>query len=181
MPAGPLETFGERQAGRACSWSEARFGRGGYTFRNIPAASMLSTDGFVLVHGCIERVAEPSNWSHRDGGKYDQLVTVDPEEVEQEYDCESMHTIVILPGGRGRNRRFYCHNLAADWGDRGASVKHLGLNREGQPECPGYYMRFISRAYHIDVHPERAETTADDAAMDVDDAEQADGDGGSSR
>ena len=40
---------------------EARFGRGGYTFRNISAASMLSTEGFVLVHGCIERVAEPSN------------------------------------------------------------------------------------------------------------------------
>jgi hypothetical protein len=67
---------------------------------------------------------------------------------------------VILPGGQHQQKRFFCHNLSRCWGDEGASIRHLGLKSNGQPQCGGYYMRFISRVYKVSLKKRRADTDA---------------------
>ena len=58
-----------------------------------------------------------------------------------------MHTIVVDPD----KKRFFCHNLAADFPD-GAPIEHLGLNKEGQPsesgskcECVTWWSRLFEK------------------------------------
>ena len=123
-----------------------------YTFKAATPSDIFTAKECLLVHGCMERVSEGSNWclydpKHKEN--YDQLVTIDAEGTSQEHDKDWMHTIVILPGGQHQQKRFFCHNLSRCWGDEGASIRHLGLKSNGQPQCGGYYMRFISRVYKV--------------------------------
>ena len=122
------------------------------------------SDDCLLVHGCMERVNEPSAWGHYDN-KYRedvaQLVTVESEdELPVSKDQDWYHTIVGLPGGTRQTKRIYCHNLATDYGDTGFLIKHLGLKDNGQPHGRGYYMRHISRVYRINKVPNHKHKTA---------------------
>lgn len=128
-------------------------GDGNYKFERSSPDAINTTSGFLLVQGCLERVTQCPDWHHhdmKDGQNYKQLVQIDPE-IAQDHDKEWMHTIVILPRESDGSQRFWCHNLAADWGDGGVCMKHLGLKSNGQPLCGGYYLRFISRVYKIDI------------------------------
>ena len=129
-------------------------GDGNYTFERISPDAINTTSDCLLIQGCLERVTEGPGWYHRDTKDkkdYNQVVTIDPAEISQDQDKDWMHTIVILPRGSDGSQRFWCHNLAADWGDEGVCMKHLGLKSNGQPLCGGYYLRFISRVYKIDI------------------------------
>eukprot|EP01043_Picozoa_sp_COSAG02_P006078 COSAG02_NODE_169_length_31557_cov_25.092473_26_plen_1129_part_00 len=146
-----------RDHNAVCLLLRDRFGDGNYEFYATDPAEILradQTDGrFLLVHGCLERAKDAvARWSHYDdleGVDHNQLVTEWPEEYDDQYDGQHMHTILIPPGKRGMDKRFYCHRLEAEWGTRGASINHLGLRDDGQPECRGYYMKSISRVYMI--------------------------------
>eukprot|EP01046_Picozoa_sp_COSAG06_P049321 COSAG06_NODE_7571_length_2455_cov_1.360781_2_plen_588_part_00 len=140
-----------------CLLLRDRFGDENYEFYATDPAEILRADQtggrFLLVHGCLERAKDAvARWSHYDdleGADYDQLVTEWPEEYDDQYDEQHMHTILIPPGKRGMDKRFYCHRLEPEWGTRGVTIKHLGLRDDGQSECRGYYMKSISRVYEI--------------------------------
>jgi hypothetical protein len=74
-----------------------------------------------------------------------QLITVDADEIGEEHNEDWMHVILI------QNSRFHCHNLK-DW-SKGVPLHHLGLTDTGQPKNQDYYMRFLSRAYWIQLQP----------------------------
>lgn len=75
-----------------------RFGLGNYTCMSLSTSEILSLDQsdgtFILVHGCLERVAHPPTEAH---GKYMQAVHVIPQHICKRWDAEYMHTILVLP------------------------------------------------------------------------------------
>ena len=139
-------------------------GDGNYTFERISPDAINTTSDCLLIQGCLERVTEGPGWYHRDTKDkkdYNQVVTIDPAEISQDQDKDWMHTIVVLPHESDGSQRFWCHNLAADWGDEGVCMKHLGLKSNGQPLRGGYYLRFISRVYKIKIDTNESDTEDD--------------------
>jgi hypothetical protein len=146
---------GEAVIQQARLYLKEKLGDGNYKFINVRPSSIRvfqdREDGFLLVHGCLNRSAAASTLSHEDPLDkqwYMQLITQDADEIGKEFNKDWMHVILI------RNSRFYCHNLK-DW-TNGVSLQHLGLGANGQPTNLEYYMRFISRAYWIQLEQQPA-------------------------
>jgi hypothetical protein len=100
---------GEAVIQQARLYLKEKLGDGNYKFINVRPSSIRvfqdREDGFLLVHGCLNRSAAASTLSHEDPLDkqwYMQLITQDADEIGKEFNKDWMHVILI------RNSRFYC-------------------------------------------------------------------------